>query len=106
MNYELSQLVGTNVTYGVLVASTVPGGPANNAGLRGGAKQVVIGGQNYTVGGDVIVSIDGNRIVNYDAFATYLERNTLPGQTIQIGIIRAGNFMTIDVTLGARPPIA
>jgi len=106
MNYELSQLVGTNVTYGVLIASTVPGGPASNAGLKGGAKQVVGAGQDYTIGGDVIVSISGNRIVNYDAFATYLERNTLPGQTIQIGIIRAGSFVTVDVTLGARPPVS
>lgn len=104
MNYELSQVVGTDKTYGVLIEQVIPNGPASNAGLKGGSNQVKVGGDKYRIGGDVIVSINGNRIVNYDAFATYLERNTLPGQTMQIGIIRSGNSMIVEVILGARQP--
>lgn len=58
------------------------------------------------LGGDIIVSINGTRIVNNDALYTYLERNALPGQTIQIGIIRSGSLMVIQVLVDARPSLA
>ena len=101
MNYQLSQIIGTNATYGVLIEKTVTGGPADKAHLRGGQQIVTIGGQQYLVGGDIMVSIDGNRIINYDAFSTYVERHTLPGQTIRVGIIRSGSYLEVQVTLGS-----
>jgi S1-C subfamily serine protease len=100
MDYQLSQAVGTNVTYGVLIEKALPGGPADEAHLRGGQQVALIGGQQYAIGGDVIVSINGIRIVNYDALTTYLERYTLPGQTIQVGVIRSGTYLEVQVTLG------
>jgi S1-C subfamily serine protease len=101
VNYKLSQIIGTNATYGVLIEKTVTGSPADKAHLRGGQQIVTIDGQQYLVGGDVIVSIDGSRIVNYDALSTYLERHTLPGQTIQVGIIRSGSYLEVQVALGS-----
>jgi len=105
MNYQLSQAMGTNVTWGVLIENTVPEGPASKAGLRGGTQNVTIADQQYLLGGDIIISIDGNRIANYDALSTYLERHVVPGQTIQVGIIRLGNRMVVPVEIGARQPI-
>ena len=101
MNYQLSQIMGTNATYGVLIEKTVAGGPADEAHLRGGQQMVTIGGQQYLVGGDIMISIDGNRIINYDAFSTYLARHTLPGQTIRVGIVRSGSYLEVQVTLGS-----
>jgi S1-C subfamily serine protease len=106
MTYQLAQAMGTNTTSGVLIQSTIPGGPAESAGLRGGTQNVTIDGQQYTIGGDIIVSLDGNRIVNYDALTSYLERHAVTGQTIQVGIIRSGRLMTIPVTMGTRPALA
>ncbi len=104
MTYELSKAVGANVTYGVLIEKIVKGGPAAESGLKSGTQSVDINGQIYTIGGDVIISINGTRTTNTDSFSTYLERNTLPGQTIQVGIIRSGTYTVILVVLGARPP--
>ena len=104
MTYDLSKAVGANVTYGVLIVSSVRGGPAANSGLKSGTRSVDIAGQSITIGGDIIISINGTRTTNTDAFSTYLERNTLPGQTLQVGIIRSGTYMVISVILGARPP--
>jgi len=104
MSYQLAQASGTSVTYGVLIESVVSGGPAATAGLKVGAKTVTISGQQYLVGGDIITSINGTKIVNQDALATYLAQNTVSGQTIQLGIIRAGAPMTVTLTLGQRPP--
>ena len=103
MNYELSQLADTNITYGVLVQSVDAGSPAARTGLVLGQQTVTIAGQQYTVGGDIIISINGARIVNSDALMTYLERFTLPGQTIQIGFIRVGQYHTAQVTVGSLP---
>ncbi len=103
MNYELSQAMRTNVTWGVLIQSTVPGGPANKSGLKGGTEYVTIEQQRYILGGDIITSLDGNTVVNYDALTAYLERHVAAGQTVQMGIIRSGNVIVIPVEVGARP---
>jgi 2-alkenal reductase len=105
MNYQLSQAMRTNVTWGVLIENIVPGGPASNSGLRGGTQNATIGDQQYLIGGDIIISLDGDRIANYDTLSAYLERHTVPGQTIQVGIIRLGNRMVVPVVLGTRPPV-
>jgi len=106
MNYQVSQAMGSAVPYGVLIEATVESGPASNAGLKGGRQVVDIQGHRYVLGGDIIVSVNGTRIVNNDALYTYLERNSLPGQTIQIGVIRSGSLTIVQVAVGARPSLA
>jgi len=103
MNYQLAQTIGTNYTYGVLVEKTVPGGPADKAGLKEGQNLVTIGAQQYIIGGDMIVSINGIRIVNYDSLSTYLERHATPGQTMQFGIVRSTKYVVVPVVIGALP---
>lgn len=103
MNYQLSKAQGTNVTYGVLVESMVQGGPAAKAGLHAGSSTVVIAGTQYLTGGDIIVSLNGTKIINENALATYLEEHTVSGETVSVGIIRSGNYMTLNLVLGQRP---
>jgi len=106
MNYQLSKATGTNVTYGVLIENVVPGGPAATAGLQSGSQSVVIEGQQYLIGGDVIISVNGTRITTSDSLGTYLASHTVAGQTVSVGIIRAGDkYMTVAVKLGARPSL-
>jgi len=104
MNYQLAQASHTTVTYGVLVESVVAGGPAADAGVRGGTTPVVVGGSQYLVGGDIIVSVNGTKIVNQDALSTYLAQDTAAGLTVNLGVIRSGSGITIPVVLGTRPP--
>jgi len=103
MNYQLALASNTNVTYGVLIESVISGGPASKAGLVAGTQTVTVDGSQYLVGGDIIVSINGAKIVNEDALSTYLEQNTSAGQTIQIGVISSGHPSTVSLTLGTRP---
>ena len=106
MNYQLSRASGTNITYGVLIENVVAGGPASQAGLRAGSRMVTIAGEQFLVGGDIIVSINGTRIINNDALATYLEEHTVSGQTITLGIIRDGQPALVNLMLGTRPAIS
>jgi S1-C subfamily serine protease len=106
MFYQLSQANGNTVTYGVLVESVVQGGPADKAGIKGGGTQVTVEGNQYLTGGDVIVSINGTRIVNHDALASYLEQYAQVGHTLSVGIMRGATPMTVSLTVAARPPIS
>jgi S1-C subfamily serine protease len=103
MNYQLAQASHTNVTYGVLIEQVVSGGPAAKAGLKAGTSTVTVDGAQYVVGGDIIISVNGTKIINGDALSSYLEEYTVSGQTVQLGIIRSGQTMTVDVALGTRP---
>lgn len=104
MNYEIATRMGVDVTYGLLIVGVVSGGPSDKAGLRGGTKNALIAGSWITIGGDIIVAIDGIRINNMDDLISYLEEHTSPGQTVNITIVRNRQAMTVQVELGTRPP--
>jgi S1-C subfamily serine protease len=104
MFYQLAQANGNNVTYGVLVENVIAGGPAADAGIKAGTKDATVEGQSFLVGGDVIVSINGTRIINHDALASYLEEHAQVGHVLQIGVMRGTTYMTFNVTPTARPP--
>ncbi len=104
MTYDIANQLGLKTTYGMLITQVTSGGPADKAGLEAGSKQATIDGNSLTVGGDVIIAINGSRIVNSDDLSTYLEENTSPGQTITVTIVRNGSTMDIPVVLGTRPP--
>jgi S1-C subfamily serine protease len=97
MTYEIAKAMNTNVTYGWLVA-TVSG----QNGLHGGTKQVVVLGSTVTIGGDIVIGINGTRVRNIDDLSTYLEEHTSPGQTVDVTIVRDNQTMTIPVALVAR----
>jgi serine protease Do len=97
--------MGVNVTYGWLIAQVTSGGPADDAGLQGGTRQVTVAGQSVIIGGDIIVALSETRITGTDNLSTFLEEHTLPGQTINVTIVRNGQDMTLQLKLGTRPPI-
>jgi len=103
MNFDLAKAMNLNVTYGWLIVEVLPNSPAAKAGLRGGTQTALINGLQVKIGGDVIVKINGTRIRNGDDLSTYLERNTRPGQTVQITVIRSGRMVDVALELGVRP---
>ena len=103
MTFGISQTMKTNTTYGWLITQVTSGGPADDADLKGGTKQVQIAGELVTVGGDIIVSIDNAKITNMDDLSTYLEEHTSPGQTISVTIERSNENLTLSLKLEARP---
>jgi S1-C subfamily serine protease len=104
MTYEIAKAMNTNITYGVLITTVTSGGPADSAGLRGGTQQATIWGNSVTIGGDIIIAINGTRIKNMDDLSTYLEEYTSPNQTVNVTIVRSSQTMTFSVKLGTRPP--
>lgn len=104
MTFDLAKVMNVNVTYGWLIVDVLPNSPAEKAGLKGGTKIAFVEGLQVKIGGDVIIMMNGTQIRNGDDLSTYLERNTQPGQKIQITVIRSGRKVNIILELGVRPP--
>jgi len=88
---------------GVLVLQVVRGGPAQEAGIRGGSRLVQIGRYRIPLGGDIITAIDGEPIADYQDLTVYLETETQVEDTVDVTVIRNGEEQTIEVTLEERP---
>jgi S1-C subfamily serine protease len=95
MNYQIAQAMGTSVTYGWLVESV-----STQNGLKGGTTQTTILGSNVVLGGDIITAINDTRVTNTDDLLSYLEQHTLPDQTANFTVVRAGQTQTVVVTIG------
>jgi S1-C subfamily serine protease len=106
MTFGIAQTMKVNVTYGWLIVQVTSGGAADKAGLRGGTTQVQVEGTSVTIGGDVVIAINGTRITDLDGLSTYLEEYTQPGGTINITVVRNNQTLTLPVELQARPPLS
>ena len=91
------------VTRGALVSSLAAGGPAARSGLHAGRRTVIWQNERLTLGGDLIVAIDGNPVANSDDVARLVAERMVPGEAAWFTVIRAGQTRVIPVILGSRP---
>lgn len=101
LNLADIEALGLNTYTGAYVSSVTPGGPADQAGIRGGSQST--SREGLLAGGDVITAIDGQPIATFDALLSYLTTNKSPGDTVVLTILRDGQTMDVTVILGARP---
>jgi S1-C subfamily serine protease len=94
---SLSNQVRLPVSQGVIVWTVVPGGSAANAGLRGLTQT-----DDGVELGDIIVSVDGAKVTNYDDLYRVLDKHQV-GETINVEIMRSGRNMTVPVRLTEVP---
>jgi S1-C subfamily serine protease len=87
---------------GVLVTEVVPSSPAAKAGLKGGSTSVVVDGQTYRLGGDVITSVGGREVTSADEVQEIVTSKE-PGDQLTLQLQRDGSEKTVTVTLGRRP---
>ena len=87
---------------GALVEQVSPGSPAAKAGIQGGDQTVDVQGQQFTIGGDVIVKADDTTIKSADDLIAFLGTKK-PGDTITVTVERDGQTKDLQVTLAERP---
>jgi len=59
--------------------------------------------EQVIVGGDIIIAINGTRITGLDDMSAYLEEYTLPGQTVNLTVLRDNEAIFVPLELGSRP---
>ena len=89
---------------GVYVATVIPGGPSDEAGILGGSEIVTDeSGFEYQRGGDIVTAVDGLPVMRFEDLVSFLVTKAAPGQVITLTILRGDETMEIPVTLGERP---
>jgi S1-C subfamily serine protease len=99
---ELARTFRLPVDSGVLVERVGPATPASRAGLRGGTSDTVVEGQSYSLGGDVLVAVAGERVASIEQLRDVLAKHE-PGERVTLRIYRGASTRTLTATLGRQP---
>jgi S1-C subfamily serine protease len=90
------------VDKGAWVQEVNPGGPAEEAGIRGGGSPVTFQAQAFRPGGDVITKVAGKPVENSSQLADLIA-DFKPGEEVPLEIHRKGDTREVKVKLGERP---
>ncbi len=99
---QLARKLDLDTGYGGLLSEVVPDGPADDAGLEGGDDRLRFQAGAYRTGGDVILSVDGRKVVAPDDLAR-LVAGREPGEVVALEVLHDGKREQVEVTLGKRP---
>lgn len=86
LTHDIAQALNIDASNGAFVAESIPGGSADEAGIKSG---------------DVILSVNGSAIASFSELRA-LVSSMGQGKTITLGVVRDGESMEIDVTLGSQ----
>ncbi len=95
--------VDISVDSGLLVIEVVSGGPADLVGVLGGDRVVEFDRFSLPVGGDVLIAIDEQLLRTNRDLVMYLDTQTEVGQQVALTLVRNGEQVVIEATLGERP---
>jgi S1-C subfamily serine protease len=99
---EIADIFNLPVEEGLLVVRVFEGGGAAQAGLKAGTTEVVVAGESYRLGGDVIVEADGKSVTTPEELREAVSAKK-PGEKLRIEAYRGDDKRTFDVTLGRQP---
>ncbi len=102
VNADVAETYKLAADAGVLVESVTSGSGAEKAGLKGGETEVVVAGQTYVLGGDIIVAVDGAQIGSIEELRDAIAAHK-PGDKISLEIYRGAKKTSVSVTLGRQP---
>jgi S1-C subfamily serine protease len=95
----LAQQIGASANQGLYIVSVVGGGPAAQAGLKGGNLDST---GAPAPGGDIITAVDGKAVKTVDDLTGYIASKKV-GDQVTITILRNNASQDVQVTLGSWP---
>ena len=96
---EIAEELSLAADYGLLIVQAVPGGAADRAGLRGGSERAYLGNIPITIGGDLIVAINGEKVESQQNLAQIMNKHRA-GDTVKVTIFRGKKKLDVSVELG------
>jgi S1-C subfamily serine protease len=102
VDQRLSAVVRLPLVPGYLVEVVYDGSPADRAGIRGGSLSIVLQGDEYLLGGDILTTINGQPVRNHQEYL--IRVSTLkPGQRVRVSVTREGQSRELTLTVAERP---
>jgi S1-C subfamily serine protease len=99
----MAEELGFGADTGAAVQEVVDDSPADRAGLRGGSQERDFEGVPIMPGGDLIVAIDGTPVDSAEDVVRAVTQRLLPGQRVELTILRGNLQRTVSIVLGERP---
>jgi S1-C subfamily serine protease len=87
---------------GLLVDSVVPESAAAKAGIRPGRREVIVEGESWRLGGDIIVAVDGDPVTTSEGLRAAIARKR-PGDKVRIELYRGDTKLAVTAKLGRAP---
>ncbi|MDC4228720.1 MAG: trypsin-like peptidase domain-containing protein [Nitrosopumilus sp.] len=103
IDLEMANVMELDNTLGFLVITVVEDSPASDAGLIGSNKMIEVEGREYSIGGDIIVSVDGIDVRKIDDILIHLQRGKAVGDEMVLEVLRDGRTTNITIVLQERP---
>jgi putative serine protease PepD len=99
---KLGTLMRVPIQPGYLVEVVYDGSPADRAGIRGGSVSVVVQGEEYLFGGDIVTAIQSTSVRTHQDYVAKV-KTLRPGQRVKVSILRDGQAREVMLTVGERP---
>jgi len=99
----LARLLELPTQQGLLLVQLYRDSPLAHVDVRGAQREVIVSNQRVYVGGDILTRIDDTAVSTLDGMETFLEDNYGVGDTVKVTLLRDGNVMTQEITLGEEP---
>jgi len=99
----LARELGLDVARGAFLARIVSDGPAEEAGLKGGSGTMTFQGREVTVGGDIIVAVNGQRIADGGDLVRIVTNTLRPGEPAIFTVLRDGERLDVALEPDERP---
>jgi S1-C subfamily serine protease len=80
------------------------GSGADRAGLHGGTDQVVVEGESYQLGGDVITKADGMAVATMERLREIISQHK-PGDSLSVVFYRGAEPLKAEIKLGRQSPL-
>ncbi len=103
IDLEMANVIGLESTLGFLIITVVEDSPASDAGLIGSNKIIEVEGREYSIGGDVIISVDGIDVRKIDDILVHLQREKAVGDEMILEVLRDGRTTNVTIVLQERP---
>jgi len=101
LNPEIAALFHLPTKEGLLVTRVKDGSGAAKAGIKAGETQVVVAGESWVVGGDILISADGMKLASI-ADLRRATVNKKPGERMKLELYRGEQKQTVAVVLSRR----
>jgi len=99
---QIAQVFHLPADSGLLLARVIKGTGAAHSGLKAGSTEVVVEGESWPAGGDLLVKADGRALTTVDDLRNVIA-DKKPGSSLKLELFRGAKEMTVSVKLGRQP---